>query len=308
VTADASITLSGSGGRGELGGDVTISRVGYGQNSDIGSILASVTKPEAPVSAGATGPLSGIRANVRIRTASDVQFQTTLAQQFSATADLTLVGTLNNPGMLGRINITGGTLVFFSNKYSVNRGTISFYDVTNIQPVLDVDLQTSAQGVDVNLTLAGPMDNLKISYRSDPPLRFDDIVALLAAGRTPPDPTVAVNQPAMPNQGAAQMGESAIVGSLMANPVANQLQRVLGVTQLNIAPTFISGTAVPQARVTLQQQVTQGVTVTYSQDVSQTNAQLIRIEWELTPRFSAVAARDENGVVTVDIFYKKQFR
>ena len=78
--------------------------------------------------------------------------------------------------------------------------------------------------------------------------------------------------------------------------------------QLIIAPTFVSGTALPQARVTLQQQVVQNVTVTYSQDVSQANAELIRLEWELTPKFSAVVTRDENGIFSVDFFWKKQFR
>ncbi|HLH38253.1 MAG TPA: translocation/assembly module TamB domain-containing protein [Bryobacteraceae bacterium] len=307
VTANAALRLSGTGRSGLLSGTVTISRVGYGQQSDIGSILSAATKPPAPPSSS-SGVLSFIRASVRIQTAPDALFQTTLAQQLSATANLDLLGSLANPGMLGRITINSGTLIFFANKYSVNHGTISFYDPTSIQPVLDIDLETVAQGVDVNLTVAGPMDNLKLSYRSDPPLKFEDIVALLAAGKTPPDPTIASNQPAAPDQSAMEMGESALVGAAVANPVASRLQRVFGVSQLTIAPTFVSGTALPQARITLQQQVTQNVTFTYSQDVSQANSELVRIEWELAPQFSAVATRDENGVFSVDFFWKKQFR
>src|SRR5579875_133030 len=307
ITANADLRLSGTGRSGLLNGAITISRVGYGQQSDIGSILAAATKPPAPPSPP-TGVLSSIRANLRIQTAPDALFQTTLAQQLSATANLTLLGSLANPGMVGRITINSGTLMFFANKYAVNHGIISFYDPSAIQPVLDIDLETVAQGVDVNLTVAGPMDNLKLSYRSDPPLKFEDIVALLAAGKTPPDPAIASNQPAAPDQSAMQMGESALVGAAVANPVASRLQRVFGVSQLTIAPTFVSGTALPQARITLQQQVAQNVTFTYSQDVSQANAELVRIEWELAPQFSAVAARDENGVFSVDFFWKKQFR
>ena len=307
VTANAALTLSGGDKKGALNGTVTITRVGYGQQSDIGSILSASTKPPTPPTAE-TGFLSRIRMGVKVQTASDVQFQTSLAQQLSATADLTVLGSLADPGILGRINATGGTLVFFGNKYSVNRGSISFYDANTINPMLDIDLETTAQGVDVNLTLSGPIDNLKLTYRSDPPLKFDDIIALLAAGKTPPDPTVAVNQPAAPNQDAMQMGESAILGAAVTNPIASRLQRVFGISQFTIAPTFVSGTALPQARVTLQQQVNSAVTFTYSQDLSQTNSQLIRVEWELTPRFSAVATRDENGIFGVDFFYKKQFR
>src|SRR6185312_11537699 len=122
--------------------------------------------------------------------------QTTLAQELSATADVTMLGPLQSPGMVGRVNVTGGTLIFFGNKYSVDRGSVSFYDANTIRPILDVDLETTAQGVAVNLTVSGPIDNLKLTYRSDPPLKFEDIIALLAAGKTPPDPTIAVNQPA----------------------------------------------------------------------------------------------------------------
>ena len=74
-----------------------------------------------------------------------------------------------------------------------------------------------------------------------------------------------------------------------------------------VSPEFVTGSAIPQARVTVQQQISQSLTFTYSQDLNQTNSQLLRIEWDLTARFSAVAERDENGIFGVDFFYRKQF-
>ncbi len=163
--------------------------------------------PSAP-----EGPLKGMRLSIRIQTAPDVRFQTSLAQELSATADLRVLGTPVNPGMVGRIEIVSGTLIFFGNKYTVNRGSVSFYNAQKIEPILDIDLQTSVKGVDVSLGVAGPIENLKLSYRSDPPLRFDEIVALLATGKTPSDPTIAARQPTAPQQSVAQMGESALLG------------------------------------------------------------------------------------------------
>jgi len=204
--------------------------------------------------------------------------------------------------------LVGGSLIFFGNKYALNRGSIAFYDAVKIQPILDVDLETSVKSVDVLLGVSGPIENLKLTYRSDPPLKFEDIVALLATGKTPPDATIAAHQPAAPDQSIGQMGESAIFSQAIADPLANRLQRVFGVSQIKIDPTFSSGSVLPQARVTLQQQVTGGITFTYTQDLTQTNSQIIRVEWALTPRFSAVATRDENGIFGVDFLYKKQFR
>ena len=62
---------------------------------------------------------------------------------------------------------------------------------------------------------------MKLSYTSDPPLQFQEIVALLASGKTPTsDPTLVANQPSQPQQSFQQMGETAIVSKAIADPVA----------------------------------------------------------------------------------------
>ena len=250
-----------------------------------------------------------MKLDIRIRTAPDVALQTALAQNLQAEADLTLRGTLTNPGMLGSVSITSGQLVFFGNKYTVNSGSVRFFNPFKIDPILDVNLETQAQGVDVVISVSGPVNNMKLSYRSDPPLQFNEIVGLLAAGTTPTsDPTIVANQPAPPAQNLQQMGESAIVSQAIASPLSDRLSRVFGVTQVKIDPTFVTGQQLPQTRLTLQQQVAQNVTFTYVTDVTQSNSQLISVEWDFSQQWSAVATRDFDGRFGVDFFYKRQFR
>jgi translocation and assembly module TamB len=306
IVSDLNLNLRGSSNRSNLSGDVTIQQLTYAPESDLGSMLYKVSAPAAPPNASSF--LSNMRLNVRIRTAPSAIFRTTLAQAIQASVDLSLRGTAQSPGMAGRVDITQGTLVFFGNPYTVTEGNISFYNAAKIEPIVAIGLETKAKGVLVNMRVSGPMDDLKLSYTSDPPLKFEEIVALLATGKTPSDPTVAAHQPPPPNQTVAQMGESSLVQQTIANPLANRLQRVFGVSQLKIDPTFTSGSTLPQARLTLQQQVTPAITFTYSEDLTQSNSQLIRVEWAFTPRFSAVVTREENGMVALDFFYKKQFR
>jgi translocation and assembly module TamB len=104
------------------------------------------------------------------------------------------------------------------------------------------------------------------------------------------------------------MGESAIVSKAIADPVSNRLQRVFGVTQLKIDPAFTNGSQVPQARLTMQQQISNNITFTYVSALDDPNTTVIRMEWAFNQRWSAVASRDENGIVSVNLFYKKQFR
>jgi translocation and assembly module TamB len=218
-------------------------------------------------------------------------------------ANLTVRGTAANPGILGSVRITDGQLVFFGNTYTVSTGTIDFYNPNAIEPVLNVSLNTIAQNVDVTLGVSGPMDNLKLSYHSDPPLTFQQIVELLATNTTPNDPTIASQQPVPPQQSVAQMGESTILGQAVANPLASRVQRVFGITQFKIDPSFQGSGGQPTARVTLQQKIANNITFTYIEDLSQSNAEIIRVEWAFTPKLSAVALRDFNGNVSLEFFY-----
>jgi len=225
-----------------------------------------------------------------------------------ADADLTMRGTLANPGMLGRITISSGDLVFFGTKYTLDSGSVSFFNPAKIDPILDLNLETSARGVQVTLNVTGPVHNMNLAYQSDPPLQFSEIVGLLAAGRMlTSDPVLLARQPAVPDQSFQQMGESAILNKVVTTPVSGQLKRVFGVTELKIDPTFTSGSELPQARLTLQQNVTRKLTFTYITDLTSADSQILRAEWALNQRWSAVATRQENGLVGVDIFYKRRF-
>jgi translocation and assembly module TamB len=230
-----------------------------------------------------------------------------VAQSLEANATLTLRGTFTNPAILGRINVTQGELNFFGNKYSINQGTISFFNPARIDPILNVDFETKARGVDVIITVSGPMEKLNVTYRSDPPLQFGDIVSLLATGRSPSDPSLAVRDTGR-TQSYQQLGATALLGQAIATPVSGRLQRFFGVSRLKIDPQLAGVTGSPEARLTVEQQITPEILFTYITDVSSTSTQLIRVEWSLNPRWSAIVVREENGYVGLNFAYRKRFK
>ena len=308
IRADANVELTGTMDNSVVSGTATVEQVNYAPQSDIGSILSRAAPPVQAPSA-ASPLLENMKLDVRVRTSSGMAVQASLAENLQADADLRIRGTAAQPGVLGRITVDEGQLVFFGSEYTVDTGTISFYNPVRIEPILDVSLETQAQGVTVTLHVTGPIDNMKLSYTSDPPLQFQEIVALLAAGSTPTsDPTILANSPSQPSQGLQQMGESAILGKALADPVASRLQRVFGLTQLKIDPAFTTGTSIPTASLTLQQRITNNLTFTYVSAVNDPNSTIIRIEWAFNPRYSAVATRDQNGIFSINFFYKQQFR
>lgn len=304
----AKLLLTGTTDNSVLSGTVTIEDVALHSHTDIGSMLTSAATPPS-ASGPATGFAGGLHFDVKIQTSPGTQFRTTMTQNLQADANLTLRGTADSPGMLGRVVVTEGDVVFFGAKYTIDQGTVAFYNPNRINPYLNIDLETTVQGIDVSLSVSGPMDRLKLSYRSDPPMRFQDIVSLLASGKVPTtDPVLAANQPAAPQQSMEQAGASTLLGAAVANPVSGRLQRLFGVTKLAINPEIVGNTNTPQATLTLQQQITKDLTFTYIQDVTQSNPEAIRIEWSINPQFSAVAQRDIYGMFDLDFYYKKRFR
>ena len=303
TTSNATLSLTGNLRRSLVSGTISVERIAYASSSDAGSLLSAASIP--PSTPASPNPLlTGMRLDVHILTAPNLQVVSTYANRLSVLANLSLRGTAENPGMLGRMTVTDGQLVFFGNTYTVTTGTINFYDPNSISPNLNVSLQTVAQGVDVTIGVSGLMDDLKLTYRSDPPLSFEQIIQLLATNTTPANPVIAAHQPSPPQQSVSQMGESAVLGQAVANPLASRVQRVFGLTQFKIDPSFSGNGGQPSARVTLQQKVASNITFTYITDVSQTNGQIVRVQWDLTNNLSAVGLRDYNGNVSVEFFYK----
>lgn len=306
TVADANVKLTGNADNSTLSGTITIRRISFNPRSDFGSMLSSAATP-VQTPAAPSPLLDNMHLQIQIQTSPDVAFQTSLAQNIQFVANLRVRGTASTPGVLGRINITQGTLIFFGTKYTLDQGIISFYDPLRIEPVLDINLETHVQGVDVILSVTGPIDNMQLTHRSDPPLPFNELISLLATGSTPTsDPVLAAHAAPAAPQSVQQMGESAVLGQVVANPVASRLQRVFGVSELKIAPAFVTGTELPEARLTLEQQVTSNLTFTYITDLTNSNEQVVRAEWALNPTWSAVATRDENGIFAIDFYYKRR--
>ncbi len=309
TVADASLSLTGATDSSTLSGHITVLRTGFNPHSDFSSVLAKSAEPVRTPSAQ-TGLLANMRMDVEINSAPDITFQSSLAHGLQAEASLRLRGTAANPSLLGRINVTGGQLVFFGTPFTVNQGSIAFYNPVKIEPVLDLDLDTKSRGIDVILNISGPINKLNLTPRSDPPMPFSDIVALLATGVSPTsDYATLMSGPASPS--LQNLGASALLGEALASPVTGRLQRFFGVTRLKIDPSLTGLTGVennPQARLTIEQQVTPEITFTYITDVTSTNPLVIQVEWAFSRNWSAVALREENGLVGLNFVYKHRFK
>jgi translocation and assembly module TamB len=307
VTADGALALVGTSESSVLSGSVSVTRAAFNPRTDVGALLASTTTPVA------TTPneyLQGVQLDVRVLTERTLEVETSLTRNIQADADLRVRGTPDRPILLGHVTVNSGQIEFFGNKYSINRGEITFNNPAKIEPVINMDLSTKVRGITVDISFSGSLNKLNFSYRSDPPLEASDIVALLAVGRTPsPSGPLASSQAATNiNNSYLGVGGSDSLLSQAIAPNSGRLQKFFGVSHIKIDPQLTDVTIVPQARLTMEQQVSSDVTLTYITNLAVTNQQIVRVEWDFSRKWSAVALRDENGAFSIDFQYRKRFR
>jgi translocation and assembly module TamB len=304
-TFDADLKYTGTSQSSLLAGEVTVTKAAFTPSTDVGSLFAATAQPVATPRAQ-NDYLRRIRLEIDVVSSPTLQLTTSLSQDVTADIDLRLRGTPDRPVVLGRFSVNEGQIQFFGNKYTINRGEVNFYNPLKIEPVLDLDLETRARGITVNISITGTLEKLNVNYRSDPPLQSREIVALLATGRAPDQISASPAGQTMSQKGMLA-GPSTILGSAMS-PVSSRLQRFFGVTHLKIDPMLQGIESVPQARLTLEQQISRQITVTYVTNLSRTAEQIYRLEWALNREYSLVAIRDVNGLFGVDVLYKRRFK
>ena len=306
VTLSSRLQLTGTSESSILSGTATISRVVLSPNTDIGNLLAAAAAPAAAPT-NQKDFLSGMQLDVRVESAPNLQLNTALSQDVQAEVDLRLRGAPANPILLGTISANQGEIKVFGGKYTINRGEVAFVNPARIEPVLDLDLRTQVRGIAVDITVAGTLGKLNINYRSDPPLQPKDIIALLTVGRIPEVASNVSNVQTRNDLTTLQSSPNTVLGQAIS-PASNRLSKLFGITNIKIDPMVQGVTNTPQARLTLEQDISRQITVTYVTNLSQTSEQIFRFEWALSPQYSLVAIRDDNGEFGIDIQYKKRFK
>ena len=301
TTANTNLTLQGTSQNMLLSGNVLITRFGVGPDVDFAafSSMGGVSTPPEPNAAS-----NKITMNVHVTSSPQLDFQNTYAK-LAGTVDLTVGGTIANPSILGRIQITEGSATFAGTKYQLQRGDVYFTNPVRIDPTIDINATARVETYDVTVGLQGTMSNLKPTYRSEPPLSEADIFALLALGRTQEEAQLYQEQQV---QQGANPTTSALLGGALNATVSNRIGKLFGGGTVKIDPAFVGTLGNSTARITVQKQLSRQLSVTYATNVNSTAQQLLQGQYDLTPNVSLVVARDESGVFSVVYKIRRRYR
>ncbi len=303
---DGRLVFSGVDDRSLLAGDIQVLRAVTSPGTSMGTLLATLREQtQTPLSSPL---LENLQFNVQVVSSPDLEIETSLARNLDAELDLALVGTVVSPSLLGRISVTQGQMNFHGSRYVINRGDIQFVNPFRVEPVLDFEFETRIRDVDIALILSGPARRLNVSYRSDPPLTFSDLVNLVAVGRSPITDPVVASQQRVQQQSLFQTGANSVFAQAVERPVSPGLQRFFGVSRLKVDPQVGGAEANPSARISTEQRITDQITLVYTYDISAAQQQTFRLEWTPDRRWTFVVTRDQNGLVGSDVLFKTRLR
>jgi len=292
---DGNLVLRGSMASPLLEGSVEIQSLAY--RSGFEDFLALVTERNPGSRASLLGRL---RLAIHVEGGRNITIQNQLAD-VEARLDVDVKGTVDEPSVTGHIEASGGTLLFQGNRYRITRGNIDFVDPLRIDPVIDVQAEAEVRDYRVILSITGRGERLHLDMRSDPPLPELEIVSLIAGGRTREE-YAEKNRPT--SEQLFQSGAASVLFDLLKQRVGG---RFFGSNRVRIDPFLIGAENNPGARITLSEQVTKDLSITYSQDLSSNRQQIILIEYFVNRNTSVVASKDELGNFGLDIRLRRRF-
>lgn len=304
-TANADLRLTGSTNAALLSGDVVVTKLAVTPGFDFGAYIEK--SKQGGVFAQSDSLESRLRLDVHVVTTPELQMQTAIAR-LSGNADLRVRGTADRPAILGRVEVSEGEISFNGTKYKLERGDVTFSNPAKTQPVIDMMATTRVRDYDITVQFRGDAsvtNGLKVTWQSEPQLPEADVIALLALGRTREESAAAGSAGSFGFGGEAS---NLLINEALNSTVNSRLQRLFGASRVKIDPQGLASetNVVRGPQVTIEQQVANNLTVTYSTNVSVSTQQIIQVEYNVTRNISIVALRDQNGVVSFDFKIRRR--
>jgi translocation and assembly module TamB len=301
---DGDLRLAGGVESAQLQGEIVVRQMVVNENINFISKIIESSNDMVEAPPAVDSPVASIiRLNIHVTSAPPVQVQTPNFR-LAGDIDIRLQGTVANPVQVGSIHFLRGESVFRGNRYTLVRGDLNLTNPFRTQAYLDLEAETHVQSYDLTLDITGPLDRLRFSYRSDPPLANADIISLLALGYVKQEGAFSP----VGGSPTAAIGASAILSEALSSQKTSRIQHLFGVSRIKIDPNVAVPGFGSGARVTVEQQVSHDLTLTYVTDTSYSQYRIIQFEWNINDNVSVLGVRDQNGVFGLEFRFRRRFK
>jgi len=305
-TVDMNLSLVKTLGTQLISGTIYLRSSEFTKNITLADLILQLAQP-ASTRQGPSGQ-EDIALDISVTGHRSVRIDNNLGD-ITASANLSMIGTVANPVILGSISIDEGALYLEGNDFDINRGTISFNDPYKTSPYFNFEAETTIREYEITASVRGPMERIRASFNSDPPLSTAGVVALLATGQTPEEIFGSGTTSQTESGTLALYGAGALLSKTLGKELESQTSKLFGLQRFSVDPFIDSGRdRDPGARITLGVQLSKNVNVTYVSSLGkELLGQTVVVQYRLSNWLTLVGTSDSEGSLALDIKFKNRF-
>jgi len=197
----------------------------------------------------------------------------------------------------------GGIIQYQEKKFEVTRGIIDFLNPYKIEPTIDLEGKTKVREWTIFLTVSGTSDDLEFTLRSDPPEQNNDILYLLAFGKTVRE--------SQNGEGSKSTSPAQMLASIMAEKLQKNLKDTTGLDTFELEYTTDSNgeTNSDKVKVTLGKEISRRLSVKYGVETKDGKiVQRTITEYKFLENLLLDAYNDTEGDYGGGLKYRLEFR
>ena len=196
----------------------------------------------------------------------------------------------------GSAQTVRGHVTYRGRKFDLDRGRITFSGADQNRPILDVLARHEVSDYTITLHVEGDSRQPELTFSSSPELPEEDILSLLAFGKTI-DRLSGSERTALSSQGAA------IAGNIISGILEKRLGDTLGLDTLEVEVGDELGTG----SVRGGRYVTQDLFLSYERHLGEQVGNTVEVEYSLGPRVKLKGASDDKGQSSLDLFWHIEY-
>jgi autotransporter translocation and assembly factor TamB len=294
-----------------LDGDMTLGECRMLVNFRPQSILSFVRAVEKP-SKELSPLLQQTRLDVRVRESEKIWIDNNLARLRLHT-ELGIIGSPVQPNVTGRVSVEEGYILYLDRKFNVKNGVVDFVDPDRLNPIIDFSAEatvktyraTEMTPYTVTIAIAGPLDEVVVELKSEPPLDRSNILSLLTLGVTR-DELVGKDTEGKEGSLSSALLERAqsFSSQKISGYTAGKLGDLLGLDQMSVEGNLFRFDKSWGPQLLASKRISRRMTMAYITTVGHFNERSIRLDYELSRHFSLEGETDQRGRSGMNLKYK----
>ncbi len=232
--------------------------------------------------------------NVSLRSRKPLSVDNNLAL-LAIEPDLKVTGSVRNPVLSGRTDIRSGSIRYGNREFIVTRGIVDFINPYRIEPRIDLAAETDIRRWTISLLISGTPDDLDIELVSNPPEPNEEILSLLAFGKTTDE----------------RLSAGATASEFIANTLTPGIKDATGIDRLeiNYETNTENGKEEEEIKVTVGKELSRRLSIEYGTEArSGERIQRVTSDYKLLERLIVSAFQDTAGDYGGELKFRLEFR